>query len=78
MCGWIQARQAAGLSAEETVRQLLNWMKNDDSGFCHDIEGEVVKVLDAPGRQLFIRHFEQLVENAIPGKGAGSAKAIFE
>lgn len=78
ICGWIQARQAAGQPAEETVRQLLNWMKNDNYGFCHDIEGETVKALDAPGRQLFIRHFEQLVESAIPGQGAGSAKAIFE
>lgn len=78
MCGWIQARQAADLPAQETIRQLLNWMKNDDYGFCHDIEGEVVKVLDTPGRQLFTRHFEQLVESAISCQGAGSAKAIFE
>jgi hypothetical protein len=78
ICGWIQARQAAGKPAEETVRQLLKWMKNDDYGFCHDIEEEVVKVLHTPERQLFIRHFEQLVESAIPGQGAGSAKAIFE
>ena len=78
ICGWIQARQAAGRPAEETVRQILNWMKNDDYGFCHEIEGEVVKALDDPGRQLFIRHFEQLVESAIPSEGAGSAKAIFE
>ena len=34
-CGWIRARQAAGLPAEETIRQLLNWMKNDNYGFCH-------------------------------------------
>ena len=36
ICGWIQARQAAGQPFEETVSQLLNWMKNDDYGFCHD------------------------------------------
>ena len=39
-CGWIQARQAAGQPTEETVSQLLNWMKNDDYGFCNDIEKE--------------------------------------
>lgn len=78
ICGWIQARQAAGQPFEEIVSQLLNWMKNDDYGFCHDIEGEVVKVLDKPGRQSFIRHFEQLVESAIPRQSAGSVKAIFE
>ncbi len=78
ICGWIQARQMAGQPSEETVRQLLNWMKNDDYGFYHNFEGEVVKVLDAPGRQLFIRHFEQLVQSAISHRGAGSVKAIFE
>jgi hypothetical protein len=31
-CGWIQARQAAGCPAEETVSQLFNWIKNDDYG----------------------------------------------
>ena len=70
ICGWIQARQAAGQPAEETIRQLLNWMKNDDYGFCLNMEGEVVKVLDAPGRQLFIHHFQQLVASAISGPGA--------
>ncbi|MGO9199180.1 MAG: DUF6880 family protein [Limisphaerales bacterium] len=78
ICGWIQARQAAGQPAEETVRQLLNWMKNDDYGFCHGIEGEVVKVLDPPGRQLFIRHFQQLVDDGLPRQVVGSGKAIFE
>lgn len=77
-CGWIQARQAAGRPAEETVRQILNWMKNDDYGFCHEIEGEVVQALDDRGRELFIRHFEQLVATALSGLGPGSAKAIFE
>jgi hypothetical protein len=29
-CGWIRARQAAGQPSEETVGQLLKWMKNDN------------------------------------------------
>jgi hypothetical protein len=77
-CGWIQARQAAGRPAEETVSQLLNWMKNDDYGFCNDIERDVIKVLDAQGRRLFIGHFQQLLEKATPGPAVGPARAIFE
>jgi tetratricopeptide (TPR) repeat protein len=77
-CGWIKARQAAGCPAEETIRQILNWKKNDDYGFCHRIEKEVVKALDKPGRQLFIAHFCKLVEQAMAGLPATSAKAIFE
>ena len=77
-CGWIQARQAAGKTAEETVRQLLNWMKNDNYGFCNDIERDVIKVLDAQGQQLFIGHSQEAVEKAMPTPTAGPAKAIFE
>ncbi|HRY52173.1 MAG TPA: hypothetical protein P5186_29445 [Candidatus Paceibacterota bacterium] len=78
VCGWIQARQAAGNSAEETVRQLLNWMKNDNYGFCNDIEKDVVKALDARGRRLFIGHFHSRVERAMAAQATGPAKAIFE
>jgi tetratricopeptide (TPR) repeat protein len=77
-CGWIQARQAAGRSAEETVGQLLNWMKNDNYGFCYEIEKDVIKVLDARGRELFTGHFQQLVHKAMPGPAAGGDKAIFD
>src|SRR2546423_426011 len=77
-CGWIQARQAAGRPAEETIDQLLNWMKNDNYGFCNDIERDVMKVLDKQGQQLFIGHFRELVEKAMPGPSAGPARAIFE
>jgi uncharacterized Zn finger protein len=77
-CGWIRARQAADLPGEETIRQLLNWMKNDNYGFCHEIEKEVVKALDRKGRQLFIGHFQQLVEKALPAPANGSPKAIFD
>jgi hypothetical protein len=77
-CGWIRARQAAGLPGEETIRQLLSWMKNDDYGFCYEIEKEVVKALDRKGQQLFIGHFQQLVENALPAPANGAAKAIFD
>ena len=77
-CGWIRARQAAGLPGEETIRQLLHWMKNDNYGFCYEIEKEVVKALDRKGRQLFIGHFQGLVEKALPAPADGAAKAIFD
>jgi tetratricopeptide (TPR) repeat protein len=77
-CGWIRARQAASLPGEETIRQLLNWMKNDNYGFCYDIEKEAIKALDRKGRQLFIGHFQQLVEKALPVPANGSPKPIFD
>ena len=77
-CGWIRARQTAGRPAEETFNQLLNWMKNDNYGFCNDIEREVIKVLNNQGQQLFIGHFRELVEKAMSGPSAGPARAIFE
>jgi tetratricopeptide (TPR) repeat protein len=78
VCGWIQARQAAGQSAAETVSQLLNWIKNDNYGFCNDIERDVVKVLDEQGKLLFIGHFREAVEKAMPEPAAASGKAIFD
>jgi len=44
----------SGRPAEETVSQLLNWMKNGNYGFCHDLEPDVIKVLDSKGQHLFI------------------------
>jgi hypothetical protein len=77
-CGWIRARQVAGLPGEETLRQLLNWMKNDDYGFCYQIEKEVIKALDRKGRQLFIGHFQHLIAEALPAPANGSPKPIFD
>ena len=78
ICGWIEARQAAGLCAKETVTQLLNWMKNDDYGFCNDIEKDAIKVLNTEGRRLLISHFQGLVDRALTALGEGSTKPIFE
>lgn len=78
ICGWIQARQAAGLCAKATVALLLNWMKNDDYGFCNDIEKDAIKVLNTEGRHLLINHFQGLVARALPGPREGSTRPIFE
>jgi hypothetical protein len=77
-CGWIRARQAAGMPADETVGQILNWKKNDKHSFCFETEKHVVKALDREGRRLFISHFEGLVEKAVPASAARPPKAIFE
>jgi tetratricopeptide (TPR) repeat protein len=77
-CGWIKARQAAGRPADETVNQILQWKKNDNYGFCFEIEKKVVKALDRKGRRLFIGHFQDRVEKAMPNSSAVPTKAIFE
>lgn len=78
ICGWIEARQAAGLGAKETVTQLLNWMKNDNYGFCNEIERDAIEVLNTDGRRLLINHFQGLIDRALPALGEGSIKPIFE
>lgn len=80
-CGWIKARQAMGLPADETVRQILKWMERDKCGFCHRIEPELVKALDSDGRRLLIAHFHCHIATALPEKmrrQAKARKAIFE
>ena len=61
---WIKARQKAGHTAEETVGDILNWMENDDYGFCYDMEKEVTKVLNKAGFLLFRQHFQDRFEEA--------------
>src|SRR6266545_3431977 len=48
-CGWIRARQAAGLAPGETSTRLLAWMDDDPFGFCYGLEKDVAKVLDKAG-----------------------------
>jgi hypothetical protein len=75
ICGWIQALQAAGYPAKKTVTQLCNWIEKDNRGFCHQIEKEVVKVLDAPGQRLFIDYFQNQLQRAMSEPGHGPAQA---
>jgi len=77
-CGWIKARQAMKLPADDTLRQILKWMDHDDYGFCYRIEKDLVKALDLNGRRLLIEHFQGLIAQSWPGTMAGQAKAIFE
>jgi hypothetical protein len=77
-CGWIKARQAMGLPADETVRQILKWMERDNYGFCYRIEPELVKALDSDGNRLLIAHFHNLIAAALQESMPGHGKAIFE
>ena len=52
-CDWVRARQAASTDPGDTVDILLTWMDNDDYGFCHRLERDLVKVLDADGLSVF-------------------------
>jgi len=59
--GWIKARQGAKNDPDETAISLLSWMEDDPYGFCHDLDREVVKVLDKKG---FMAGFEDIVVGA--------------
>ena len=51
---WIKSRQAAAHNPDETAKFLLSWMEEDPYGFCHNLDRQVVKVLDKKGLEAFI------------------------
>ncbi len=63
--GWIKSRQAANHDPDETAKLLLSWMEDDPYGFCHDLDREVVKVLDKKGLEAFIRQIRSKFESAL-------------
>ncbi len=75
---WIKARQKAGHAVEETVGDILNWMENDDYGFCYDIEKEVVEVLNKAGFLLFRQHFQDRFEKAFGPFESKEPKHIYD
>ncbi len=54
-CGWIEARQAVGADPDETASHLLNWMDQDDYGFCHRLEMDAVRVFDKANLAAFAK-----------------------
>lgn len=54
-CGWIEARQAAGADPDETASQLLNWMDQDEYGFCDRLEKDAVRVFDKANLAAFAK-----------------------
>jgi len=67
---WIKVRQKAKCDPGETVHQILQWMENDDYGFCYNIEKELVKVLNRQGLKIFTgiikSRFEEALEKENP------------
>ncbi|MCC6130890.1 MAG: hypothetical protein IT186_13280 [Acidobacteria bacterium] len=53
--GWLQARQAGGADPDETALRLVEWMDDDDYGFCLDLERDLVKVFDRANLAAFVK-----------------------
>jgi uncharacterized Zn finger protein len=51
---WIKSRQAANHAADETAKLLLYWMEDDPYGFCHNLERQIVKVLNKKGLDALV------------------------
>jgi tetratricopeptide (TPR) repeat protein len=73
-CDWIRARQAAGADATATVKMLLDWAENDDYGYCHRLETQVVNVLDRAGLAALERVVRDRPTEADTGAYAHRAK----
>lgn len=66
LSGWIKARQAAGVDADETAARLLRWMDRDPYGFTHDLAREGVPALKRSG----LAAFEKLLRARFDATGA--------
>ena len=78
VCGWIQARQAAGRPADDTVRRILGGKEPDAPGGCHDLERGVAAVLDGDGLRLLAGQFEAELDDALAELTRDRPSAIFE
>ena len=65
-CDWVRARQAAKAKPEETAELLLAWMDGDDYGFCHELERDLVKVLNKRGLGAFAARVRARLEASVP------------
>ena len=54
-CGWIKARQANKADPNETAKQLLTWIDQDDYGFCYRLEMDAVKVFNKANLAAFVK-----------------------
>jgi len=61
---WVQSRQAANHDPVETAKFLLSWMEDDPYGFCHNLDCQVVKVLDKKGLEAFVGQIRAKFESA--------------
>jgi hypothetical protein len=61
---WIKARQAATHDPDETAKFLLSWMEDDPYGFCHNLDRQVIKVLDKKGLEAFVGQIRAKFDSA--------------
>jgi len=64
---WIKSRQAANHAPDETAKLLLYWMEEDPYGFCHNLDRQVVKVLDKKGLDALVGQIRAKFES-IPSR----------
>jgi len=73
-CGWVRARQAMGASPDDTAVKLIEWMDDDDYGFCYRLEQDLVRVFDKRTHAAFTKicraRFDEAGTRA-PKSGAG-------
>ncbi len=72
-CGWVKARQAAGVASEETAARLLAWMDDDPFGFCFELEKDLAGALDRPGRAALVGLVHARLD-AAPPPAEGSSR----
>jgi len=69
-CGWIEARQAAGVDPDATATRLLAWMDDDPYGFCHQLEKDAAQAFDKAGLAAFERQIRARFDAAATIKPA--------
>jgi len=77
-CSWVKARQKAGCATEETVHQIFKWMDNDEYGFCHEIEKNLIKVLNREGLSFFETRIQSRFNEAYPTAESENTKRIYD
>lgn len=75
-CGWVKARQAEGADPDETAARLLEWMDEDEYGFCYHLEKDLVKVFDKANLAAFVKKIRARFDAAAKAtpKSDGSVK----
>jgi len=67
----VTARQVSNADPDDTARRLAAWLDDDPHGFCHQLERDLVKVLDPRGLAAFERWIREWFETAGPSKAMG-------
>jgi hypothetical protein len=75
-CGWVKARQTEDADPAETAARLLEWMDEDEYGFCYHLEKDLVKVFDKANLAAFVNRIRARFDAAAKAtpKSDGSFK----